>query len=53
MATDATGMTRVNHEKLIRFVSRSFEKLGVPPVTPRSPPMSWWRPICAASIPMA
>jgi L-2-hydroxycarboxylate dehydrogenase (NAD+) len=30
MATDATGMTRVNHEKLIRFVSRSFEKLGVP-----------------------
>ncbi|HYJ14117.1 MAG TPA: Ldh family oxidoreductase, partial [Candidatus Limnocylindria bacterium] len=31
MATDATGMTRINHEKLIRFVSRSFEKLGVPP----------------------
>ncbi len=31
MVTDATGMTRVNHEKLIRFVSRSFEKLGVPP----------------------
>ncbi|MGZ8500515.1 MAG: Ldh family oxidoreductase [Candidatus Binatia bacterium] len=30
MATDATGMTRINHEKLIRFVSRSFEKLGVP-----------------------
>ena len=30
MATDTTGMTRVNHEKLIRFVSRSFEKLGVP-----------------------
>lgn len=31
MATDTTGMTRVNHEKLIRFVTRSFEKLGVPP----------------------
>jgi LDH2 family malate/lactate/ureidoglycolate dehydrogenase len=31
MATDTTGMTRVNHEKLIRFVSRSFEKLQVPP----------------------
>jgi len=31
MAIDATGMTRVRHEKLIRFVSRSFEKLGVPP----------------------
>ena len=30
MATDSTGMTRVNHEKLIRFVSRSFERLGVP-----------------------
>src|SRR5215468_9148621 len=30
MATDATSMTRVNHEKLIRFVSRSFAKLGVP-----------------------
>ncbi len=30
MATDTTGMTRINHEKLIRFVSRSFEKLGVP-----------------------
>ena len=30
MATDVTGMTRINHEKLIRFVSRSFEKLGVP-----------------------
>jgi L-2-hydroxycarboxylate dehydrogenase (NAD+) len=30
MATDVTGMSRVNHEKLIRFVSRSFEKLGVP-----------------------
>jgi L-2-hydroxycarboxylate dehydrogenase (NAD+) len=30
MAADATGMARVNHEKLIRFVSRSFEKLGVP-----------------------
>ena len=30
MATDSTGMTRVNHEKLMRFVSRSFERLGVP-----------------------
>jgi LDH2 family malate/lactate/ureidoglycolate dehydrogenase len=30
MATDSTGMTRINHEKLMRFVSRSFEKLGVP-----------------------
>jgi LDH2 family malate/lactate/ureidoglycolate dehydrogenase len=30
MAADAPGMTRINHEKLIRFVSRSFEKLGVP-----------------------
>ncbi len=30
MATDTTGMTRINHEKLIRFVTRSFEKLGVP-----------------------
>ena len=30
MATETMGMTRVNHEKLIRFVSRSFEKLGVP-----------------------
>jgi LDH2 family malate/lactate/ureidoglycolate dehydrogenase len=30
MATDTSGMTRINHEKLIRFVSRSFEKLGVP-----------------------
>jgi LDH2 family malate/lactate/ureidoglycolate dehydrogenase len=30
MATDTTGMTRVNHEKLARFVSASFEKLGVP-----------------------
>ena len=30
MATDTTGMTRINHEKLIRFVSRSFENLGVP-----------------------
>ncbi|MGH7817161.1 MAG: Ldh family oxidoreductase [Candidatus Binatia bacterium] len=28
--TDSTGMTRVNHEKLIRFVSRSVEQLGVP-----------------------
>ena len=32
MATDSTGMTHVHHEKLIRFVSRSFEKLGVPPI---------------------
>jgi len=30
MTTDTTDMTRINHEKLIRFVSRSFEKLGVP-----------------------
>jgi len=30
MATDTSGMSRINHEKLIRFVSRSFEKLGVP-----------------------
>jgi L-2-hydroxycarboxylate dehydrogenase (NAD+) len=30
MATDTSGMTRINHEKLIRFVTRSFEKLGVP-----------------------
>ena len=30
MATDITGMSRINHEKLIRFVRRSFEKLGVP-----------------------
>jgi len=30
MVTDVTGMTRINYEKLIRFVSRSFEKLGVP-----------------------
>ncbi|HLN87797.1 MAG TPA: Ldh family oxidoreductase [Candidatus Limnocylindrales bacterium] len=30
MATDSTGMTRINHEKLIRFVSRAFEKMGVP-----------------------
>jgi len=30
MATDTSGMSRVNHEKLNRFVSRSFEKLGVP-----------------------
>jgi LDH2 family malate/lactate/ureidoglycolate dehydrogenase len=30
MATDITGMTRINHERLLRFVSRSFEKLGVP-----------------------
>jgi len=30
MATDISGMTRINHEKLIRFVSRSFEQLGVP-----------------------
>ena len=31
MATESAGMTRVNHEKLIRFVRRSFERLGVPP----------------------
>ncbi|HYA29328.1 MAG TPA: Ldh family oxidoreductase, partial [Acidobacteriota bacterium] len=31
MVTVSTGMTRVNHEKLIRFVSRSFAELGVPP----------------------
>lgn len=30
MATDTTGMTRVNPEKLARFVSAAFEKLGVP-----------------------
>ena len=30
MANDSTGMARINHEKLTRFVSRSFEKLGVP-----------------------
>lgn len=30
MATDSGNLTRVNHEKLLRFVSRSFEKLGVP-----------------------
>jgi LDH2 family malate/lactate/ureidoglycolate dehydrogenase len=30
MATDSTHITRINHDKLIRFVSRSFEKLGVP-----------------------
>ena len=30
MANDTSGMCRVNHEKLIRFVRRSFEKLGVP-----------------------
>lgn len=30
MATDTSGMARINHEKLIRFVSLSFEKLGVP-----------------------
>ena len=30
MATDTSGMSRINHEKLIRFVSRSFEKLSVP-----------------------
>ncbi len=30
MATEIRGMTRINHEKLIRFVTRSFEKLGVP-----------------------
>lgn len=30
MATDTAGMIRVNHKKLTRFVSRNFEKLGVP-----------------------
>jgi L-2-hydroxycarboxylate dehydrogenase (NAD+) len=30
MATNTSGMARINHEKLIRFVSRSFAKLGVP-----------------------
>ena len=30
MAIDTTGMSLINHEKLTRFVSRSFEKLGVP-----------------------
>jgi L-2-hydroxycarboxylate dehydrogenase (NAD+) len=30
MVNATTNMTRVNHERLIRFVSRSFEKLGVP-----------------------
>ncbi|HYA30788.1 MAG TPA: Ldh family oxidoreductase [Acidobacteriota bacterium] len=29
MVTDSTGMTRINHEKLIRFVSRAFVELGV------------------------
>ncbi len=38
MATDTTGMIRVNHEKLIRFVSRSFEKLRVPAGKLRSQP---------------
>jgi L-2-hydroxycarboxylate dehydrogenase (NAD+) len=31
MAEDSQDATRVNHEKLTRFVSRSFEKLGVTP----------------------
>jgi LDH2 family malate/lactate/ureidoglycolate dehydrogenase len=31
MAENPETMKRVNHEKLTRFVSRSFEKLGVPP----------------------
>jgi LDH2 family malate/lactate/ureidoglycolate dehydrogenase len=30
MGTDTADMIRVNHEKLARFVSASFEKLGVP-----------------------
>ena len=30
MATDTTGMTRVDHKKLTRFVRRNFEQLGVP-----------------------
>ena len=30
METHAENMTLINHEKLIRFVSRAFEKLGVP-----------------------
>jgi LDH2 family malate/lactate/ureidoglycolate dehydrogenase len=30
MASDSQNMTRVNHLKLTRFVTRSFEKLGVP-----------------------
>ena len=30
MAENPETMKRVNHEKLTRFVSRSFEKLGVP-----------------------
>jgi LDH2 family malate/lactate/ureidoglycolate dehydrogenase len=30
MANETAGMTRVDHRKLIRFVGRSFEKLGVP-----------------------
>jgi len=30
MASDPQNMTRVNHTKLTRFVTRSFEKLGVP-----------------------
>ena len=29
MEHNSENMTRVNHEKLTRFVSRSFEKLGV------------------------
>lgn len=30
MADSVENLTRVNHEKLARFVERSFEKLGVP-----------------------
>ncbi len=30
MAADLTSSKRINHEKLMRFVQRSFEKLGVP-----------------------
>lgn len=30
MANSAENLTRVNHEKLARFVARGFEKLGVP-----------------------
>ncbi len=31
MAADITGATRINHKKLTRFVSRSFEQLKVTP----------------------
>ena len=30
MEINAENMTRVRHEKLTRFVTRNFEKLGVP-----------------------